>query len=104
MSQGLPPRFGNWHTVDTRMNRWSKKPVLDRVFVHLQREQIVRIKLEARYRWTALSSRSTPTARVALKKNGPQSIDKARGVLTAKIHMVASGCSNFQKAFTLFFG
>ena len=22
--RGLPPRFGNWHTVYTRMNRWSK--------------------------------------------------------------------------------
>ena len=29
------------------MNRWSKNGVLDRVFEYLQREQIVRIKLEA---------------------------------------------------------
>ena len=29
------------------MNRWSKNGVLDRVFEQLQREQIVRIKLEA---------------------------------------------------------
>ena len=45
--RGLPPRFGRWHTVYTRMNRWSKNGVLDRVFEHLQREQLVRIKLEA---------------------------------------------------------
>ena len=45
--RGLPARFGNWHTIYTRMNRWSKSGVLDRVFEHLQREQIVRIKLEA---------------------------------------------------------
>ena len=43
----LPARFGNWHTLYTRMNRWSKNGVLDRVFEHLQREQIVRVKLEA---------------------------------------------------------
>ena len=30
-----------------RMNRWSKNGVLDQVFEYLQREQIVRIKLEA---------------------------------------------------------
>ena len=30
--RGLPPRFGNWHTVYMRMNRWSKNGVLDRVF------------------------------------------------------------------------
>ena len=45
--RGLPKRFGNWHTIYTRMNRWSKNGVLDRVFEYLQREQIVHIKLEA---------------------------------------------------------
>ena len=45
--RGLPKRFGNWHTIYTRMNRWSKQGVLDRVFQELQREQIVRIKIEA---------------------------------------------------------
>ena len=45
--RGLPERFGNWHTIYTRMNRWSKNGVLDRVFEHLQREQIVRIQIEA---------------------------------------------------------
>lgn len=43
----LPKRFGNWHTIYTRMNRWSKSGVLDRVFVQLQQEQIVRISIEA---------------------------------------------------------
>ena len=28
--RGLPKRFGNWHTIYTRMNRWSKAGVLDR--------------------------------------------------------------------------
>jgi transposase len=45
--RGLPKRFGSWHTIYTRMNRWSKNGVLDRVFEQLQREQIVRIKVEA---------------------------------------------------------
>ena len=44
---GLPARFGNWHTIYTRMNRWSKSGVLDMVFEKLQREQLVRIKIEA---------------------------------------------------------
>ena len=44
--RGLPTRFGRWHTVYTRMNRWAKNGVLDRIFEHLQREQIVRVKLE----------------------------------------------------------
>ena len=45
--RGLPKRFGNWHTIYTRMNRWSKNGVLDRVFEQLQREQIVRLRIEA---------------------------------------------------------
>ena len=45
--RGLPKRFGPWHTIYTRMNRWSKNGVLDRVFEQLQREQIVRIRIEA---------------------------------------------------------
>ena len=45
--RGLPQRFGPWHTVYTRMNRWSKNGVLDHIFEQLQREQIVRIKIEA---------------------------------------------------------
>lgn len=38
--RGLPKRFGRWHTVYTRMNRWSKSGVLDRVFTELQPAQI----------------------------------------------------------------
>jgi transposase len=45
--RGLPKRFGNWHTIYMRMNRWAKNGVLDRVFEKLQSEQIVRIRIEA---------------------------------------------------------
>ncbi len=45
--RGLPKRFGNWHTIYTRMNRWSKSGVLDRLFQRMQQSQIVRIKIEA---------------------------------------------------------
>src|ERR1700759_3350037 len=45
--RGLPKRFGNWHTIYTRMNRWSKAGVLDWVFEELQRAQVVRIRIEA---------------------------------------------------------
>ena len=34
--RGLPSRFGNWHTIHTRMNRWAKAGVLDKVFEQLQ--------------------------------------------------------------------
>ena len=45
--RGLPKRFGNWHTIYTRMNRWAKAGVLDRLFEELQHQQLVRIRIEA---------------------------------------------------------
>ncbi len=45
--RALPKRFGNWHTIYTRMNRWAKAGVLDRLFTALQQEQIIQIKIEA---------------------------------------------------------
>ena len=38
--RGLPKRFGNWHTISPRMNRWTKAGVLDRMFEELQRAQV----------------------------------------------------------------
>ena len=45
--RGLPKRFGRWHTIYMRMNRWAKNGVLARVFEKLQMDQIVRIQIEA---------------------------------------------------------
>ena len=69
--RGLPQRFGNWHTLYTRMNRWSKSGVLDRVFEQLQRSQLVRIRIEA----VSLDStivKVHPDGTGALKKTAPR--------------------------------
>ncbi len=42
----LPERFGPWHTVYMRVNRWAKSGVLDRVFTALQEEQILQLRME----------------------------------------------------------
>jgi len=67
--RGLPKDFGNWHTIYTRMNRWSKNGVLDRIFERLQHEQILRLKIEA----VSLDStivKVHPDGTGALKKQG----------------------------------
>ena len=67
--RALPPRFGNWHTIYTRMNRWSKAGVLAHLFEHLQRRQIIQIKIEA----VSLDStvvKVHPDGTGALKKTG----------------------------------
>ena len=65
--RGLPKRFGNWHTIYTRMNRWSKNGVLDRVFEQLQRERIVRLKIEG-VKLDSTSVKAHPNGMGALKK------------------------------------
>jgi transposase len=68
--RGLPKHFGHWHTIYTRMNRWSKSGVLDRLFEKLQREQVVRLKIEA----VSLDStivKVHPDGTGALKKTDP---------------------------------
>lgn len=49
----LPERFGNWHTIYTRMNRWSKGGVWDRVFTRLQQEGVLQVE------WRIVSLDST---------------------------------------------
>ena len=70
-----------------QMNRWSKNGVLDRVFEHLQRKRIVRVKVEAMgLDSTIVKVRPDGTG---VEKNGPQAIGKSRGGLD---HQDSSGC------------
>ena len=69
--RGLPKRFGSWHTIYTRMNRWSKSGVLDQVFERLQKEQIIRIKIEA-VKMDSTSVKVHPDGTGALKKTDPK--------------------------------
>ena len=69
--RGLPKRFGPWHTIYTRMNRWSKNGVLDQVFAQLQREQIVHIRIEA-VQLDSTTVKVHPDGTGALKKTAPK--------------------------------
>ena len=69
--RGLPKRFGPWHTIYTRMNRWSKNGVLDQVFERLQKQQIIRIKIEA-VKMDSTIVKVHPDGTGALKKTDPR--------------------------------
>lgn len=82
--RGLPKRFGNWHTIYTRMNRWAKSGVLAKAFGEMQKHQIIRIRLEA----VSLDSTSIkvhPDGTGALKKR----------VRKASVSPAADGPPNF---------
>jgi transposase len=76
--RGLPNRFGPWHTIYTRMNRWSKNGTLDRVFALLQQEQIVRIKIEA-VKMDSTTVKVHPDGTGALKKTDRKPLENPVG-------------------------
>ena len=80
--RSLPGEFrvddGDWHTIYTRMNRWSKNGTLDRIFEALQRENIIDIRTEI----VCIDSTSVkvhPDASGARKASGEQSIGRSKG-------------------------
>lgn len=44
--RGLPKRFGNWHSIYTRANRWAKQGVLETVFAALQENDVINIQVD----------------------------------------------------------
>ena len=87
--RGLPKRFGNWHTIYVRMNRWAKNGVLDQVF-----EQLAvgadRTHPDRSLRAGFDFGQGASGWHGGVKKNGPQAIGKSRGGWTTKIHLVAA--------------
>ena len=69
--RALPAAYGNWHTVYTRMMRWSQAGVLDRVFEQLQRQRLMQVRIES----VCLDSttiKAHPDAAGARKKTAPR--------------------------------
>ena len=77
--RALPKHFGNWHTIYTRMNRWSKNGVLQRVFDQLQKEQIAGIRLDA-FCLDSTSIKVHPDGTGALKKTARNQSEHHEGV------------------------
>lgn len=44
--RGLPTRFGNWHSIYTRANRWAKQGVLETVFAALQENDVINVQVD----------------------------------------------------------
>ena len=79
--RALPERFGNWHTIYTRLRRWAAAGVLDRVFQTLQEHRLIRIRVEC----VGLDSTSVkvhPDGTGALKKTAhkPSASRAAAGI------------------------
>jgi transposase len=81
--RSLPSKYGNWHTTYTRINRWAKAGVIDRVFAKLQQCQILSIKLEV-FSLDSTSVKVHPDGTGALKKTDHNPSESLAVVATQK--------------------
>jgi transposase len=65
--RALPERFGNWHTIYTRLRRWAAAGVLDHVFQALQEHCLIRIRVEC-VGWDSTSVKVHPEGTGARQK------------------------------------
>ena len=65
--RSLPEQYGNWNSIYQRARRWANNGVMERVFLALQREQIICIKIE-HAGLDSTSCKVHPDAHGALKK------------------------------------
>ena len=65
--RSLPEQYGNWNSIYQRARRWANNGVMERVFLALQREQIICIKIE-HASLDSTSIKAHPDAHGALKK------------------------------------
>jgi transposase len=63
----MPKEYGKWNSIYQRARRWAKSGVLERVFVALQREQIIKIRIE-RISLDSTNIKAHPDAHGAAKK------------------------------------
>ena len=91
--RGLPKKFGNWHTIYTRANRWAKQGVLDNVFAALQENDVINIQVDH----VSLDSTAVkvhPDGTGALKKTVHNRLENARRLDNQNSH----GCCRCEKS------
>lgn len=76
--RALPKKYGNWHTIYMRFNRWSKNGTIQRIFEKLQEQNIIKVSGDI----LCLDSTNIkvhPNASGARKANRQQSIRRSKG-------------------------
>ena len=76
--RALPKKYGNWHTIYVRFNRWSKNGTISRIFEELQKLDIIDIRTDVLC-IDSTSIKVHPDAAGARKSNGEQSIGRSKG-------------------------
>ena len=72
----LPKEYGKWNTIYKRANRWAKNGTLAAVFVEMQRQKIIKIRIE-RMSLDSTCIKVHPDAHGAEKKTESKQSEKA---------------------------
>ncbi len=70
----LPEKYGNWHTMYVRFQRWSESGVLDKVLRELQRKKIIGVRAVF---LDSTTIRAHPASAGAQRKRGRSHLDGA---------------------------
>ena len=65
--RALPEKYGKWNSIYQRAKRWQENGVMQRIFLAMQEEQIISIKIES-LKLDSTSIKLHPDAHGALKK------------------------------------
>ena len=76
--RALPKKYGNWHTIYMKFNRWSKNGTIEEIFEEMQRTNIIDIRTDVLC-IDSTSIKVHPDAAGAGKENGEQSIGRSKG-------------------------
>jgi transposase len=90
----LPERFGHWHNVFQRFNRWCKKGVFTRIFELLRDPDLEVLMLDSTviraHQHSAGQKNSTPQQ---------EQLGRSRGGVSTKIHVAVDGLGKPTKIF-----
>ena len=76
--RALPKKYGKWHSIYMKFNRWSKNGTIQRIFEEMQKLNIIDVRTDTLC-IDSTSIKVHPDAAGALKSSGEQSIGRSKG-------------------------
>ena len=76
--RALPKKYGKWHTIYMKFNRWSKNGTMKKIFEKMQELNIIDIRTDTLC-IDSTSIKVHPDAAGVRKTSGTQSIGRSKG-------------------------
>ena len=76
--RALPKKYGKWHTIYMKFNRWSKNGTMKKIFEKMQALNIIDVRTDTLC-IDSTSIKVHPDAAGARKSSGEQSIGRSKG-------------------------